>query len=368
VTFSPSTNQVSNQASLIAYPYDGKLLIVNKDPNNEVYIGGDQGVSATNPNTYGTIDPLGSITFDNNEQIFAICADGQTATVEVLPDAESFSVSPAAIAAQIFASGVSLVDNPVTLANYTAGSPFTVPVSGSGTVSLFSTNPTPTNKYQSWGLFVQNRGSTPAIPYLRMQMQWFNDSQSTIPMHTEDWILNTNASYFTWFSGHGRMHGPYFNINFTNYDGTTPVPLAITLFGSNRIETEDSIRSNTTAAPVNGLGTDDVLFWGASNTLAANASVGPIAAHLFNGPCTIRFRVTGASATNVVQLGINFEPISDFNNDNSVILEGPTATGSVSDQVLDIYLPKRHSSFTVTNSGTTTVSYRVMVIAKGATI
>lgn len=363
MTFAPSTNQVSDQASLISYPYSGKLLVVNRDLNNTVYIGGDQGVSATNPNTYGTIDPLGTITFDDPQQLFAVCAKGQSATVEVIPDAESFSVSPATIATQISESGIALIDNPKPIY---VQNPISITAGNSADAGPFLVN-----QFQSWFLSYQPLNTAQgSSPYVLLNLAWSTDAAGLVITHSEKFLFKTSAvsnPVFFYF-GHGPMYGQYLNISLTNYDTVTST-FVFELFGSNRVVTETNVRSYASPGTTQGFGDDDILYFENNTSLANGATSTLRFANMFNGLGQLRIRVTGASGLGVVNFMMNDEPASDEGGFNSLIVSLPQTSTTVPqpDYLQQLLLPKRHTSFQVTNGGTTPISYRIWLTAKGAT-
>lgn len=366
--FQPFTTTVTNASTLLVPGASEAVLLVNQDVTNTIYIGGDIGFNLAT-NAIGTIPPLGSLALDSTDgEIYGECLPGLTAVCQVIPQGLNFQPSPVLVAEQLLTQGLVIVDNPVTLANYTNLSPFSL--GNGGPFLLFPGGPVLVNKFQSWGLFFQNTGATPTTPYVGITLEWFNDAVSTVPMHTEYWVVSSNTTVFTYEYGHGPMHGPYMNISFYNYQLTGgSIPISFTLFGSSRVQYESTIRSigsNVALSP--GYGIDDVIIWNISNSLAAGTSTSVFPAHLYNGPATVRFEVNNASGANVVQLNQNYEPIAaDFSSQGSMLLRGPPATGLVSDTVLDIHLPKRHTSYQVVNSGTTTVTYRFYVTARGST-
>jgi hypothetical protein len=77
-------NVPDNQAVLLALPGDQPVLVNNTSLTNAVYYGGDTGVNPIRSNN-GFIIPGGTVIQDGAEALYAICAAGETATVQVIP-------------------------------------------------------------------------------------------------------------------------------------------------------------------------------------------------------------------------------------------------------------------------------------------
>ena len=77
-------------ASPIIGAGDGITLVVNTDDNNTVYLGLDTSAAANNPNNVAPLLPGAAIPFSGNDDVYAICASGETAVIAVFPGASTF--------------------------------------------------------------------------------------------------------------------------------------------------------------------------------------------------------------------------------------------------------------------------------------
>lgn len=362
--FQPSSVLVgAGRGTFLADQSDEAILLVNNDPNNTIYIGGDQGVSPSQ-SIIATIPPLGSVALTTSDgPIFGVCAVGQTALCQIIPGGLAYAPSPVLIAQQVLNSGVIIVDNPKALIN--------------GNVSITPSNnvtrgPFTVNTFQSWVISMTFSGAVPANPYMPLRFYWSTDVAGQNITYIEDFVVTSDGSVGTGFAtyvGHGPMYGPYMFVQFSNDDNATTINPLISLFGSGRPTNETTLRSWNVQAPP-GLGTDDALLFFASNSLAANTSSAVQVGNYYNGPVTVRFNVTAASiVANTVQLFVRFRPIADFGGNAGYIFTGPAVAAGLQspDQVFNVNFPRRPYDVQVQNtSGTIAVSYRVNIYAKGA--
>lgn len=354
--FSPDTKTVTQFPSLLIDGNDGAVLLVNNDPNNSIYIGGDRGVSPQQRVT-NTIPPLGSIALDATDgPIYGVMPVGQTAVCQIIPKGTAYAPSPVLIAQQILNSGVVIVDNPKPILT----GPLTIPATPTQLVK----GPFLVNTYQSWNLFFNWGGVGGATPYVEIILSWFADPNNAFLTYEEKWIVPVdNVSNYI---GHGPHYGPYMSVQFSSYDNLSNT-MNWQLMGSNRPINETTIRQSNTQNPP-GFGTDDILLNLDQSNLGPGASTPSTPVNYYNGPVTIRFGITGATAVNTAQLFLKFQPVAvDFGNNNSVVLAGPMATGTEDDRIINMNFPRRPITASITNNQSSgNINVRCRIIAKGA--
>lgn len=306
---------------------DNPALIVNRDITNTVAYG-DQSIASGNVNTYGLIDPLGSISVDGTVDIWVIPLTG-TATVDVVVGASNWSPSPAQIAAQLSTSGLAL-NSTLSGVNTTLGSPAQqiTPVvlaslgsiGGAAAATIVPGTPftalslQDVSAYQSYDInlfaFSQSPGTVNANIVAQVVFQWFDDLTSGIPVFEEDWWVwcgrAAPVAGFNTLSGCGPMHGRYLTVQvFTTITAATNMTLQyINIMGSGRpVPSSDWRQSGVAVNPQSngitaqlggGTGFDNRLGSVSNLTLGASALVF-IPLGLYSGPVYYRFQCNTAA-------------------------------------------------------------------------
>lgn len=156
--------------------------------------------------------------------------------------------------------------------------------------------------------FSQSPGTVNANIVLQIQLQWFDDLSSNIPVFEEDWWIwcgrAAPVSAFNTLAGCGPMHGTYMTVNVftTNTAAVNATLQYINIFGSRRTVPYSDWRQNGSAVnpQSNGItvqaggGTSfDNLLASVSNlALGASASVF-IPLGLYSGPIYYRYQAAG---------------------------------------------------------------------------
>lgn len=355
------TVTIGKNAVQIANANTGPILITNKSFTNSIFLSYQQSVDTTNASSASEVPPMGSVELNPQSTIWAACAGNLTAPLQIMPEGSGYSPSPVEIATQILNSGVILVDQSNTL---TSQSAFVIGAGATVGTLVFDVR-----TYQSW-LFdwVPNvLGAGGTNPYIRATFQWWADAAGTILVFQEDWILPATATNWPTISGHGLMHGPYMSISFTSYDSVADT-IAFNLIGSTRnAPSASTLRSNGAAAS-GGFGTDDVLGFLANNSLAAGLSTTEQPINYYNGRVLLKLRASGTSiAANTLLFHLKTQPITDFGSVDNSALGFPTVANGTSspDALYEFLLPKRPCTFTVQNTGSVTISLRVLIVAEG---
>lgn len=157
--------------------------------------------------------------------------------------------------------------------------------------------------------FTQSPGTVNSNVVMEIQIQWFDDLTSGIPVFEEDWWVwcgrAAPISGFNTLAGCGPMHGTYMTVNvFTTITAATNATLQyINIFGSGRTVPYSDWRQNGSAVNPQSNGITLQAGGGTSfdNQLAAIANL-PLGASslvfvpcgLYSGPIYFRFQATGA--------------------------------------------------------------------------
>lgn len=157
-------------------------------------------------------------------------------------------------------------------------------------------------------------GAAIVIP---VQLQWYDDLVSGIPVFEEDWYIWAGRAAPTgptsYMAASGPMHGIYLTVTITNIAVPGMVIQYFNLFGSNRVVPYSDWRQNatqvnpasnglvslvTTSASTSGDAFDNVLL--GLDTVAVGAA-GTVWAPLglYAGPCYYRINVGSSSETNI---------------------------------------------------------------------
>jgi hypothetical protein len=226
-----------------------------------------------------------------------------------------------------------------------AGSPqaFNVPASGSVTpVSLIDVS-----QYASYDLAAYigdpTQGSSGHALCVKIELKWFDDNQSGIPVFIEDWYPWVSsaippANAWNGVIATGPMHGRYMTITITN-PGNSAVEFAwFNLFGSNRPTQLSDWRQNIsgngsgitdhtfhTALGSAGEGFENVVLETTSLTLSAGLSY-VIPCNLYAGPVNYKFVQNNADTPVadilLVDIGTNYQSNTSGSLSNSKYQSG----------------------------------------------
>jgi len=214
----------------------GSVLVYNTDAINSVFLGDTNSILATDQSNVVPLGPQGSIIFNGDIDVFACTTAGISVVVDLFPDASNFTPS----------IGVTPLVQDGTISgapfgNVTAGSPLSI-------LTL-----TPVSQYQSYDLNMFGFAVTPGVassPIAYMvQLQWYDDLVSGVPVFEEDWWLyagRNNIDQAATMAGCGPMHGRFLSV-------TIQIPAAsasaltiqyINIFGSPRTVPYSDWRQN----------------------------------------------------------------------------------------------------------------------------
>jgi hypothetical protein len=266
------------------YQLSVPILFYNRDLTNNIYLSYQPTVYQNAPNAV-ILNPQSSVTMDGSRTIYAI-GPNNAGPLQIIPGGTNYQTSN---------PPVSLL---ATLGNVTA-------VSSGNPVALMSM--VPILEYASYDINIYayqgNAGAANAPLGYEVQIQWFDDTVSGIPIFEEDWwlwagraiIANTNT-----MGGCGPMHGLYMSVNVAIPNAATSALIiqSANIFGSQRSIPYSDWRQNAIAtnpesnglqllAGVNGAAFDNVLASCDSTVLSTNPSFLPLG--LYAGPVFLRY-------------------------------------------------------------------------------
>jgi len=206
---------------------DGPALIINRDTANTLYIGQDNGVaSRVNQNSdISVIDPLGSMSFAGNIDIWGISAVG-TLVIDVQSDALVWAPSPAQIAQQISQLSTQLANTGNT----------TIPANSTVVLGTFNvTLPGYDVSIQS----VWNAGIGIGAN-LRVYMQW-QDAATGIVYDNQEWQIAAAQNGTTPINtiGSGPTQGNQVKVSVRNTSNTVGATIDFSLLQNSRTYTRD---------------------------------------------------------------------------------------------------------------------------------
>ena len=230
--------------------------------------------------------------------------------------------------------------------------------------------------------FTQSPGAVNSNIVMQIQLQWFDDLTSGIPVFEEDWWIwcgrAVPVSGFNTLAGCGPMHGTYMTVNvFTTITAATNATLQyINIFGSGRTVPYSDWRQNGSAVNPNSNGITAQLGGGTSfdNQLASISNL-PLGASalvfvpcgLYSGPVYVRYQATGnAPLHNVV--------IASMDGQVSGGLGAGTATpgvlvniaADVNEHELTFLAPRAPVAFIIQGAAATTTFSLLMVAQQAA--
>jgi hypothetical protein len=230
-------------------------LLYNADPTITIYLSNNNSVNAGDVNHSTPLPPLSSVTFDGTQDVFAATVPSTTAALQVYPSGSSYFATLGQA-------------NLASLGSATGG---TGAIIASGGVPYNIINAMPVGQYASYDLscfmFATSQGTAGHAMAVLINMQWFDDLISDIPVFEEDWYVWCMSSAPT-VAGHanvvarGPMSGKYLTINVSTPPSSSfPAVLQyFNIFGSNRPQVYSDWRQNpntlTAGVPLSaGLGT-----------------------------------------------------------------------------------------------------------------
>ncbi len=271
------------------YQLSVPILFYNRDLTNNIYLSYQPTVFVGAPNSV-ILNAQSSVTMDGSRTIYAIGANG-AGPLQIIPGGTNYQTSnpPVSLLATLGSvNGVSS-GNPVML------------------MSLI-----PILQYASYDINIYAYQASPGLANsplgYEVQIQWFDDLVSGIPVFEEDWWLwagRATLANLNTMGGSGPMHGLYMSV-------TISIPNACTsalfiqyanVFGSERQVPYSDWRQNAIAsapesnglqllAGINGAAFDNVLASCDSTALSTNSSFLPLG--LYAGPVFLRY--DGAAA------------------------------------------------------------------------
>jgi hypothetical protein len=369
--FSATTVNANYPATMVvaaSFPPQSCLLF-NNDPSNTIWLGDNNAFQAGDPNHAAPLGPLSSVTFDGTKDVYASTIAGQTALLDTYPTGSSYSQGNGII--QLAQQGT-VTGTPAALIVPGTGFPVLSLVNVSGFVSY------DINAY----MFSQSPGAAGSVVSGQIQLQWFDDLTSGIPVFEEEWYIWSGRAApvagVNTLSGCGPMHGRYMSVNIFVPPGAAAdaVLQYINLFGSNRTVPSSDWRQNAgqvnpqisglVIVPGGTLSFENILCDVAGFVVTAN-TVNFIPLGLYSGPVFVRYSQSAAagqvaliaSANAVVggQLvpGPACPGIIWFNSANAVGEAEPT-----------IMLPRAPCLLIVKGPAASTISISVKVVAQQA--
>lgn len=379
---------------------DGPTVIVNRDLTNTVLYG-DASIASQNTNSYAVIDPLGSITVDGTSDIYAIPLTGKP-TIDVIPGASNWVPSPAQVAAQINALGLAK-DTTLTGVNTTLGTPAQqvapVILAQLGSVlgapaalnivpgtPFLALNNVDVSLYNSYDInaygFAQSPGAVNSSIVLQIQLQWFDELVSGIPVFEEDWWIWAGraapVSGSNTLSGCGPMHGRYMTVNvFSVITAANNSTLQyINIFGSSRVVPSSDWRQNgqavnpqsngITVSNGGGTGFDNLLAGVFNLTLTASQLVF-IPCGLYAGPVYYRYQCnTTAPLRNVTLCSMAGQVSGGLGSGTATVGVMLNIAADTLEHEGELILPRAPTAFIIQGAAAGTSSYSFIMSAQQA--
>ena len=291
----------------------------------------------------------------------------QTFITDLNLASSTLQATAAQIAAEIAATGVPLLGNPVEL--YAQSS--VVLAAGASNQVLDNTSSaalTPMGGYLAYDVSIgQTCNASSGAPFITYRLDWFADNSTNYLMWQEYWTIPSasNLELFSW--GTGPVRGAYLQVAVTNEDGTYSNEInSFVMYGNSRPAPEATSDWRSTVissrnipgytVPTSGLSADGVL--GAfSGSLSAGLSRNLIASGYF-GQCLLGFTVAGTSPSLTVQPAayLTGHGITDI---DQYYVPGPTALGGSA----PINLPRSPLILQLTNNNASnSVTYAISAV------
>ena len=345
------------------------VLLVNKDPANTIYLTNNSAYLSGDTTKVTPLPAQSSVVFDGSQDVYAFTLAGFPAILATFPSGVSYStavgIQPLTTLGSVGGSAAAL--------NILPGVAFTpiklVDVSGFASYDL--------NAYA----FAQSPGSVNAALVAEIQIQWFDDMITGIPVFEEDWWIWVGRAApiagVNTLAGSGPMHGRYMTINVINIAtaGFNMTLQYINVFGSNRVVPDSDWRQNgqavnpqsntITVQAGGGTSFDNVLCNNNNEPLTANQLIF-IPCGLYAGPAYYRFQATTAA--------LHDATLVNMTNQVSGGLGAGTSTNGVlvnfSNDTAEhegyLYLPRAPTAFIIQGDAAGTTVYSFTLIAQQA--
>jgi hypothetical protein len=272
------------------------VLLYNDDPTNTIYLAQTNAMEAGDINNTTPLPPGSSVTFDGTLDVFASTLPGLTAALLLFPSGSSYFTSTPI--------------TPIQQEGSASGSPAAVLGPGVSVpiVTLVSVSQFASYDMNLYG-YALSPGSAAAPLTMLIQLYWFDDLISGIPVFEEDWEIwlgrTAPSAGINTLSACGPMHGKYMSVNVDIPSGAASNAILqyINLFGSNRTVPYSDWRQNS--GVVNPQTQNFTIIQGASLTfedILASVSNDSLAAStnywlplgLYSGPIYYRFDPSSA--------------------------------------------------------------------------
>jgi hypothetical protein len=344
-------------------------MLLNNDPVNTVFLGNNYGIQYDDASGVSPLNAKSSLTFDGTQDVYATITPGLTASVSAYPSVISFAT----------AQGIT----PLAQIGSTSGA-------GSIPINLISSTPivslVDVSGFASYDLntyiYASSAGAAGSMLVAIIQLVWFDDLTSGIPVFEEDWqvwvgraaLTSGGISVFSVMGGCGPMHGRYMSVNILNIATVGGTLQWFNLFGSNRQLPYSDWRQN--AANVNpetaGLslaqntsgitGFDNILACLTGFVVAATTRLW-LPFNLYAGPAFLRFQASAAlnndPAISHAGYQIAGQPATGIGPPNNIIWNGNNSGAEVETTII---LPRAPCYLTLAGlaSGSVTVSCQVI--------
>lgn len=259
----PKQTLLVNSRAQLAVDYgDDDTLLLNLDPSVTISLGDDRGVTSSLSGLVVPLEPLASAVVNGRDgPTFVVTPPGQTAMIAIARGISMLGVSPAAIAAQILASGISLLANPVKL--YDTGA--TLAGSGGGAIQQLTpitqvtVNSLPGSQcnYISYDLELKATiaSTVEAVPLIFVAIDFYEFPTDTVPVDSINWVVAAgNTGHIT--QGKGPLRGQYMVVKASNLStSNNPVVIdSFKLYGNSRSIQRDDWRDIFSGNLTSGVG------------------------------------------------------------------------------------------------------------------
>jgi hypothetical protein len=370
-----STTLVSNKTPAVQLieAGQGTVMLLNNDPVNTVFLGNNYGIQYDDGSGVSPLGAKASLSFDGTQDVWATTAPGQTASVSAYPSVISFTnqqgITPLAQIGSTSGSGS------IPIAGISSTPIVTlVDISGFASYDL--------NTY----IYATSPGTAGSMLIADINIQWFDDLVSGIPVFEEDWqvwvgraaLTSGGNSVFNVMGGCGPMHGRYMSVNILNFATTGGTLQWFNLFGSNRnLPYSDWRQDAANVAPESAglsLATNTSGVIGYENILACLTGFTVVAAarlwlpfNLYAGPAFLRFQASGALNNDPVishaAYQIAGQPATGSGPPNNVIWNGNNAGTEVETNLI---LPRAPCYLTLAGLASGSIVVSCQVIAQQA--
>lgn len=366
-----STTVVGNKTPAVQLIESGQgtVMLLNNDPVNTVFLGNNYGIQYDDASGVSPLGPKASLSFDGTQDVWATTAPNQTASVSAYPSVISFTTPQTITPLAQIGSTSGAGSQPI---NAISSTPIVTLVDISGFASY------DLNTY----IYATSPGVAGSMLIADIQLQWFDDLTTGIPVFEEDWqvwvgraaLTSGGSSVFNVMGGCGPMHGRYMSVNILNFATVGGTLQWFNLFGSNRNLPYSDWRQD--AANVNpetaglSLATNTSGVVGYENILACLTGFVVAATtrlwlpfNLYAGPVFLRFQASAAlnndPAISHAAYQIAGQPATGIGPPNNIIWNGNNSGAEVE---VNLILPRAPCYLTLAGlaSGSVTVSCQVI--------